>query len=138
MVLDPPGHELQYVIEQLSKYHRIRWHKHIVIIILAPTKGYTKRTPVDAEYIEEQYQLLKHLWIPVLKANSSIRPQTVVLFLNKNDLFDNGREFEGLFARHVREMEQMARETGLHIEKIRGSIINKAGMTALMDILKKR
>lgn len=135
-VLDPPGHELHHVIDKLSRLHKAWWRKYVVIIILAPTKA-NRGDLIDNEYIEQQYQTLKNLWVPVLYAKSIVKLETVVLFLNKGDLLDDVDELNRLFDKHISLVEKVSEETKNHVEIINGSIISKAGVTELMNVLKK-
>lgn len=135
-VLDPPGHELHHVIDKLSRFHKAWWRKYVVIIILAPTKA-NRGDLIDNEYIEQQYQTLKNLWVPVLYARSIVKLETVVLFLNKGDLLDDVDELNRLFDKHISLVEKVSEETKNHVEIINGSIISKAGITELMNVLKK-
>lgn len=136
-ILDPPGHELHYVIDKLSKFHKAWWHKYVVIIILAPTKA-NRGDLIDNEYIEQQYQMLKNLWVPVLHAKSIVTLETVVLFLNKGDLFDDVDELNRVFHKHINLMKRVSAETKKNVEVINGSIVSRVGITRLDGVLKGR
>lgn len=135
-ILDPPGHELHHVIDKLSRLHKAWWRKYVVIIILAPNKA-EKGELIDNEYIEQQYQTLKNFWVPVLCAKSTVKLETVVLFLNKEDLLDDVQKLSRPFSRHIKLVRQVSAKTNKHVEIIDGSIISKVGITELMNVLKK-
>lgn len=137
-IIDPPGHELSHSIDCLSKYNEIFLAKYVVIIILAPCKGYSKeQAEYSHQYINDQCETINKLWIPLLQANSTIYPEQVILFINKKDLFKDDKNFDLCFKKQEEILNQVCKRLGITFNVIKGSILRKAGITELMRLLRK-
>lgn len=138
-LLDTPGHELGYVIDKLSLtlFTRIFKKWYTVIIMVAPTKSYENRNEMDQQYIQDQLNTITKLWIAVFKAKRIIKPRSVILFINKMDLYDNKTKMISAFSEHKKELEKICKESKIPFEVISGSVLDKSGMTELMQIIKK-
>lgn len=137
-LLDSPGHELQCAIDELALtlYTRIFRKRYIVIIMAAPTKSNKNRNEIDYDYIKDQYNTIDKLWFAVLKSKRIIKPQSVVLFINKIDLYDDVEAAVSALSAHSKLLEKICYESKISFKVISGSILDKAGMTDLMQILK--
>lgn len=138
-LLDSPGHELRYIIDELSLTLRTRIlrKKYAVIIIVAATKSFDKRNEIDRQYISDQLATISKLWSAVLGAKRIVKPKNVILFINKLDLYDHKENMISEFADHKRKLTQICKESNINFVTISGSVINKSGMTELMQVLKK-
>lgn len=138
-LLDSPGHELEYVIDELSLTLRARIFrkKYVVIIMVAPTKSNKNRNDIDREYINDQLNTISKLWFAVLKAKRIVKPEAVILFINKLDLFDDGKKMVSEFSEHRKQLKKICDESNIKFFDINGSVLDKSGMTKLMQILKK-
>lgn len=139
VVVDSPGHELEHIIDELSLTLRARIFrkKYAVIIIVAPTKAYNIHNKIDRDYINDQLITISKLWSAVLKAKRTVKPQTVTLFINKLDLYDDKEGMISEFSEHRKQLEKICNESNITFSTISGSILDKSGMTDLMQILKK-
>lgn len=139
VLLDTPGHELQYIIDELSQtlYAKIFKKKYAVIVLVAPTKSNQNHNEFDQSYINDQFTTISKLWLAVLKAKRTIKPETVILFINKLDLYDNKKKMISEFSKHKKLLEKTCSESKINFSCISGSVLDKTGMTELMQILKK-
>lgn len=138
-LLDSPGHELGYVIDELSLTLRARIlrKKYTVIIIVAPTESYENRNEIDRQYISDQLITISKLWFAILKAKRIVKPQAVILFINKLDLYDDKPKMISEFSEHKKQLKKICYESNINFYAISGSVLDKSGMTELMQILKK-
>lgn len=138
-LLDTPGHELQCAIDELALtlYTRIFRKRYIVIIMAAPTKSNENRNEIDYDYIKDQYNTIDKLWFAILKSKRIIKPQSVVLFINKIDLYDDVETAVSALSAHSKLLEKICNESKIPFKAISGSVLDKAGMTDLMQILRK-
>lgn len=139
-LLDPPGHELEHAIDQLMlTWWKKRTKKNtIIIIVVALTKKNKLRNDIDQAYIDDQLQNISKFWSALLKAQKTITPESVVMFINKLDLYDDTSKIDGLFDRHKKVLENICKEARIPFYCISGSVLDKSGMTELMQIIKKR
>lgn len=139
-LLDSPGHELQNSIDTLTFTiaDRILRRKYILVLVVAPTKNNQIRNDIDEDYIKEQFITISIFWAAVLKAQKIIKPKRVVLFISKCDLYDSRKEMEGLFDKHIELLKKVCEESMIPFQSIAGSVIDKSGMTDLMDIFRKK
>lgn len=137
-VIDPPGMELQHVLNALVKTGKNRRKKSVVVLMLSPTAGKDAGQKIDRRYIEEQRATLEKLWVPVLLSDVVIKLHAVVLFINKSDLFENEQEaLLELFAEHTRLIKSACAGKGIRFERISGSIVHKVGITQLLNIIRE-
>lgn len=139
VLVDSPGHELEHIIDELSLTlrNRIFRKKYVVIIIVAPTKSNESHNEIDRDYIDDQLITISKLWYAVFKAKRTVKPQNVILFINKLDLYDDRKGMISEFSEHTKQLKKICNESNIDFSMISGSILNKTGMTELMKILKK-
>lgn len=136
-IIDPPGHELQHIIDQLSRLNKERGCTYVAIIILSPTKKNNVPEDLNNDYILDQYLTLQKLWVPVLKAKTTVELEHVILFLNKKDLYEDFEKVKNIFLSHIDLIKKACNENEIKFSYISGSIIDRSGMTKLMTILKR-
>lgn len=103
----------------------------------APTKSNENRNEIDYDYIKDQYNTIDKLWFAILKSKRIIKPQSVVLFINKIDLYDDVETAVSALSAHSKLLEKICNESKIPFKAISGSVLDKAGMTDLMQILRK-
>lgn len=140
ILLDPPGHELEHAMDQLALtwWKRLFRQRNIIIIVVAPTKGYKVRNEIDQAYIEDQWQSIQKFWRALIKSHKTITPEAVVMFINKLDLYDEESEVNALFDRHKGCLQEVCRGLRVPFYCISGSIPDKSGMTELKEIIIQR
>lgn len=138
-VLDPPGMELQYIVNALVKSGKNGRRKSVVVLMLSPTAAVDARQRIDYDHIKEQLVTLEKLWKPILLSEVAIKLQAVVLFINKSDLFaDDPEKLSELFTEHTKLIKTACESKGIRFKTICGSVINKAGITELLNTVKER
>lgn len=139
VLVDSPGHELEHIIDELSLTlrDRIFRKKYVVIIIVAATKSNNVHNEIDHVYINDQLITICKLWRAVFKAKRTVKPQTVILFINKLDLYNDKKRMISEFSEHEKQLKKICNESNIDFSVISGSILDKAGMTDLMKILRK-
>ncbi len=139
-LLDSPGHELQNSIDTLAFTFadRILGRKYILILVVAATKNNKIRNDIDKDYIKEQLITISIFWTALLKAHKIIKPKCVVLFISKCDLYDSREEMEALFDEHKKVLEKACEESMITFCSIPGSVVDKSGMTGLMDVFREK
>ena len=75
------------ILDEMNRGSRFR--KYVLIIIIAPTRSNNISNDIDREYVEDQLQTIPKFWIPILKTESIPKPESVILFANKSDLFSD-------------------------------------------------
>ena len=87
-----------------------------MLYVLAPTMRKRASSTVDQEFIDVQFGVLKGQLESVLKSKTLRKPNLVVLFVNKFDLFsslppddpdssDDSAKIVALFKRHIENIE---------------------------------
>lgn len=139
-VVDNPGNILNNILDEMNRGSRFR--KYVLIIIIAPTRSNNISNDIDREYVEDQLQTIKKFWIPILKTESIPKPESVILFANKSDLFSDPSCLDRVFGEHRRLLEKACKEIKkpqiIYFEYIRGSIVKRRGLNRIKEVLLKK
>ena len=136
--VDVPGPEYGIILDEFLSSKR----PGIVLYVLATTMGEPTPSPVDADFINVQFGVLKAQLESVLKSNKVRKPSLIVLFINKFDLFsalspedanssDERTKVIGLFKRHIENINLAAGHVPVKI--VVGSALRNWNFTAVKE-----
>lgn len=138
-IMDNPGNDLHKAIDTLNGGSV--FEKDVLIIVFSPMKENNRRNYIDDAYVKDQLATCQKFWIPLLKADTIANPESVIVFVNKSDLFNEPEVLDELFKEH----RELIKKTCMEIKRggsvdysyIRGSVVKRNGLNKIMNILIK-
>jgi hypothetical protein len=138
VAFDIPGGKPALFLERLLLRDKVQTRR-ILLIVLAPFSGVAPQEGADFSFVKEQSGYLFGLVGAVLGSTKLPKPQLVVVFLNKRDLYlGDDASFEAHFKEDVDRIGVHCQQQGIKWFKARGSARLGQGTNGMMASIVER
>ena len=131
--VDIPGSKPSLFLERLLVSKRFH-SRRVVLVVLAPFGMQSSEQGVDEGFVRTQSGYIFGLVDAVITSTKLPKPDTVVAFMNKSDLFADGNDaFAAAFKNDIDRIALMCKNRGIKFLKVKGSARTGAGTKGMMD-----